>query len=75
MGTVEIKSRIRNTIEGLPLKKLKIALAFLEDLQNSDDAETLALLNEPGFVEDYREAKQDIRKGLTVSWDAIKRDV
>lgn len=75
METVEIKNRIHNTIKGLPLKKLKIALAFLEDLQRSDDAETQALLNEPGFLEDYRQAKQDIREGLTIGWDAIKRDV
>ena len=75
MEVMEIKNKIRNTIEGLPYEKLKIALNFLEDLQRSDEDETQALLNEPGFMEDYRQAKEDIRSGQTISWEAIKRDV
>jgi hypothetical protein len=75
MEPIEIKDKIHNTIEGLPAKKLRIALDFLEDLQRSDQAETQALLNEAGFIEDYRQAKKDIRTGQTISWEAIKRDV
>jgi len=75
MEMSEIKNRIRDTIEQLPADKLKIALDFLEDLQQSEEDATEALLNEPGFIEDYRQAKEDIRTGKMVSWNAIKRDV
>ena len=75
MEVMEIKNKIRNTIEGLPYEKLKIALDFLEDLQRSEEDETQALLNEPGFMEDYRQAKEDIRSGQTIRWETIKRDV
>lgn len=75
MEPIEIKNKIHNTIEGLPPRKLEIALAFLQDLRRSDEDETKVLLSEAGFIEDYREAKKDIRTGKTVSWEAIKRDV
>ena len=75
MELIEIKNKIHNAIEGMPLKKLMIALDFLQDLQRSDEDETQALLSEAGFTEDYRQAKEDIRMGKTISWEAIKRNV
>jgi len=75
MEPVTIKNKIKNTIDGLPIEKLKITLDFLEDLQRSDDDETRALLNGTGFIADFRQAKKDIRSGNTVSWEDIKRDV
>ena len=75
MELTEIKNKIHNTINELPPQKLKVALDFLEDLQRSDEEETLALLSEPGFIEDYRQAKEDIRTGNTISWKDIKRNV
>ena len=65
MELIELKNRISDTIQGLPLQKLKIALDFLEDLQRSDEEETQSLLEEAGFIEDYRQAKEDIRTGKT----------
>jgi len=75
MEVVEIKNKIRNTIDTLSPEKLRMALDFLEDLQRSEDDETQALVNEPGFMEDYQQAKEDIRTGQTISWEAINRDV
>ena len=75
MEAIEIKNKIRNAIEGLPPKKLKMALDLLEDLQRSEAEETQALLNEPGFMEDYQQAKEDIRTGQTIPWEEIKRNV
>jgi hypothetical protein len=75
MEHIEIKHKIENAIKGLPPQKLKIALDFLEDLQRSDEEETRILLNDPGFMEDYRSAKEDIRTGQTINWEDIKRDV
>ena len=75
MEAITMKKKIKNTIEGLSPEKLKIVLDFLEDLQRSDEEETQALLNEVGFIEEYRQAKEDIRTGNTISWEDIKRDV
>ena len=75
MEPMEIRGKIQDAIKGLPPQKLKVALDFLEDLKRSDEAETQALLNEPGFMEDYRQAKEDIRAGNTISWEDVKRDV
>ena len=71
----KIKEKIKDTIDHLPLEKLKTALDFLKDLQKTGDEETLSLLKEPGFRDDYKEAKEDIRTGKTVRWEDIKRDV
>jgi len=71
----EVRSKIRDKLDKLPLEKLIRALNFLEDLQRSEEEETQALLNEPGLLEDYRQAMEDIRTGKTISWESIKRDV
>jgi hypothetical protein len=75
MELTEIKNKIHNTVNELPPQKLKVALDFLQDLQQTDEQETQALLSEPGFIEDYRQAKEDIRTGNTISWKDIKRNV
>ncbi|RWX49434.1 hypothetical protein VU01_11785 [Candidatus Electrothrix marina] len=75
MGTVNTKNRILNTIDTMPLEKLDAVLAFLEDLQRSGEDETAMLMSDPSFVRDYREAKEDIRTGNTVSLKSIRRDV
>ena len=75
MEISEVKNKIRATIEKLPIEKLMYTLNFLEDLERSGEDETRALLCEPGFIDDYRQAKEDIRTGQTVSWEDIKRDV
>ena len=75
MEATEIKDKIKDTINKLPLDKLKTALDFLEALQRNEDEETLFLLKEPGLREEYQEAKKDIRTGNTVRWEDIKRDV
>ncbi|MCI5210479.1 MAG: hypothetical protein D3910_17200 [Candidatus Electrothrix sp. ATG2] len=75
MGTVNTKNRILDTINTMPLEKLDAVLAFLEDLQRSSEDETAMLLSDLGFVRDYREAKEDIRTGNTVSLKTIRRDL
>ena len=75
MELSEIKIKIENTIKTLPSHKLKIALDFLEDLKRTDEEETQILLDDIGFMEEYRQAKEDIRTGQTIKWEDIKRDV
>jgi hypothetical protein len=62
MEISEIKGKILTTIEQLSVEKLQMALELLEDLRQSEEDASQALLLEPGFLEDYREAKEDIRK-------------
>jgi hypothetical protein len=75
MELSEIKARIADTVRALPARKLKIALDLLEDLKRTDEEETQLLLNDTGFMEEYRKAKEDIRTGRTIKWEDIKRDV
>ncbi len=75
MGTVETLNRIHNVIDHMPPEKLDTILSFLKDLQLSSENETAMLMSEPGFMQDYQEAKDDIRTGKTVSFKAIRRDV
>ncbi len=75
MGTVETKKIIHNVIDDMPPEKLDAVLSFLEDLQRSSEDETAMLMSDPGFMKDYQNAKEDIRTGKTVSFEAIRRDV
>ena len=75
MGLSEIKTKVENTVKTLPPDKLKIALDFLEDLKRTDLEETQFLLDDIEFMEEYRQAKEDIRTGQTIKWEDIKRDV
>ncbi len=75
MGTMETRNRIHNAINDMPPEKLDAVLSFLDDLQRSSEDETAMLMSDPGFIKDYREAKEDIRTGKTVSFKAIRRDV
>lgn len=75
MKQYEIETKLHNVIKLPPPHKLKIALDFLEDLTINDEDETKLLLKEPGFLEDYKQAKKDIQMGNTVNWKDIKRNV
>ena len=75
MGTIKIKNQIYSTIDNMPQEKLNAIIAFLEDLQLSNEDETAMLMSEPGFMKDYQDAKKDIHSGKTVSFKAIRRDV
>jgi hypothetical protein len=75
MEAIEIKIKIQTAINTLTQDQLEKALDLLEDLKRSEEDETLALRSDPGFMEDYRQAKEDIRTGNTVSWKDIKRNV
>jgi len=70
-----MKRKINTAIEGLSPSKLKIVFDFITDLQWNDKDETQTLLKEPGFIETYRQAKNDQHSGNTIKWEDIKRDV
>ena len=75
MGTVETRDRIHSVINAMSPEKLDAVLSFLEDLERSSEEETEILMGASGFMEDYRQAKEDIRTGKTVRFKTIRRDV
>jgi len=75
MGAMEIRNQIHDVINQMSPEKLDAVLSFLDDLQRSSEDETARLMSDPGFMKDYREAREDIRAGKTVSFKAIRRDV
>jgi hypothetical protein len=75
MGTVETRNKINTVINHMPPEKLDTILSFLEDLQRSSEEETAMLMGDSDFMENYRQAKEDIRTGKTVSFKTIHRDV
>lgn len=75
MGTVETRNRIHSAINEISPEKLDAVLSFLEDLQRSSEEETAMLMGDSDFMEDYRQAKEDIRTGKTVGFKTIRRDV
>jgi len=75
MESTEIINKIQDAVKTLPQQKLKIALDFLEDLKLRNEDETQILLNDAGFMEEYKQAKDDIQSGNTISWKDIRRDV
>ncbi|RLB96365.1 MAG: hypothetical protein DRH90_24670 [Deltaproteobacteria bacterium] len=60
MESTEIINKIQDAVKTLPQQKLKIALDFLEDLKLRNEDETQILLNDAGFMEEYKQAKDDI---------------
>lgn len=75
MGTMEIRNRIHCAINEISPEKLDAVLSFLEDLQRSSEDETAMLTGDSDFMEDYRQAKEDIRTGKTVDLQSIRRNV
>jgi hypothetical protein len=75
MGTVETRNRIHDAINEISPEKLDAVLSFLEDLQRSSEEETALLMGNSDFMEDFQQAKEDIRTGKTVGFKTIRRDV
>lgn len=75
MGTMETRNKIHSAINEISPEKLDAVLSFLEDLQRSSEEETAMLMGDSDFMEDYRQAKEDIRTGKTVCFKTIRRDV
>lgn len=75
MGITETREQIHNAINTIPPEKLDFVLDFLDDLQRTSADETRLLLNLPGLLNDFQEAREDLRTGKTIPFKAIRRDV
>lgn len=73
MHSLEIRQRAKEYIDQLSPEKLLVAADFLAYLARESNEATEELLQIPGFVEDFKEAKKDITAGKVISVDQLKR--
>ena len=75
MGTA-IKKRAKDAIENLSDKKARVVLDFIDYLKEKEEWEATAeLLSDKKLLMDYKAAREEIKKGNTVKWKTIKRNV
>ncbi len=73
---ITIKKQAKEAIETLSDKKTRVALDFINYLREREECEaTDELLSDKRLLMDYKVAKGEIKKGNTVKWKNIKRNV
>ncbi|MCR4293587.1 MAG: hypothetical protein NUV76_12005 [Candidatus Kuenenia sp.] len=73
---ITIKKQVKEAIETLSDKKARVALDFINYLREREECEaTDELLSDKRLLMDYKVAKDEIKKGNTVKWKNIKRNV
>jgi hypothetical protein len=71
-----VKKRVKEVIETLSDKKARVALDFIHYLKEREEWEaTTELLSDKKLLMDYKAARGEIKKGDTIKWTAIKRNV
>lgn len=74
MTTTELRQLAKETLEGLPLDQLKVAVEFLRYLDERASVEaTEELLKIPGILQDLAEAEKDIAEGRTTPVEKLRR--
>lgn len=73
---ITIKKQAKEAIETLSDKKARVALDFINYLREREECEaTDELLSDKRLLMDYKVAKDEIKKGNTVKWKNIKRNI
>lgn len=77
MTTSLLKTRINRKINKLPHNKLQVVEDFVSYLSERDDENeaTKELISIPGFENRFKEALRSVKKGETIDWETIKRNV
>jgi len=71
-----VKKKAKEAIETLSDKKARVALDFINYLREREEWEATAeLLSDKKLLMDYKAAREEIKKGNTAKWKAIKRNV
>lgn len=71
-----VKKKAKEAIETLSGKKARVTLDFIDYLREREEWEvTVEILSDKKLLRDYKVAKEEIKKGKTVEWKAIKRNV
>lgn len=73
---IAIKKKVQEAVETLSDKKARVALDFINYLRERDEWEaTVELLSDKKLLMDYKVAREEIKKGNTIKWKNIKRNV
>lgn len=73
---IAAKKKAKEAIESLSDKKALVALDFINYLSEREEWEaTDELLSDKDLLVKYKAAREEIKKGNTVKWKSIKRNV
>ena len=73
---IAIKKQAKEAIEALSDKKARVALDFINYLMEREEWEATAeLISDEKLLMDYKTARKEIKKGTTIKWKNIKRNV
>jgi PHD/YefM family antitoxin component YafN of YafNO toxin-antitoxin module len=71
-----IRTEAKEALDALSEKKVSVVLDFIDYLREREEWEaTDELLSDKKLLRDYRKAREEIRKGKTVKWRSIRRNV
>jgi PHD/YefM family antitoxin component YafN of YafNO toxin-antitoxin module len=71
-----IRAEAKEAIDVLSEKKVSVVLDFIDYLKEREEREaTVELLSDKRLLRNYKKARKEIRKGKTVKWRSIKRNV
>jgi hypothetical protein len=72
MSTLELRRRVKQTIDRLSAPKLKAADRLLRQLRD-EDAATTELLSIPGFLGSFQRGMKDVAGGRVTSVEKLRR--
>ena len=71
-----IRAEAKEAIDVLSEKKVSVVLDFIDYLKEREEWEaTVELFSDTRLLRNYKKARKEIRKGKTVKWRSIKRNV
>ncbi len=73
---ITIRKKVKEAIKTLSEERARVALDFINYLGEREEWEaTGELLSDKKLLMDYKAAKEEIKKGNTVKWNAIKKNI
>ena len=71
-----IRTEAKEALDALSEKNVSVVLDFIDYLREREEWEaTDELLSDKKLLRDHKKAREEIRKGKTVKWRSIKRNV
>ena len=71
-----IRKKVKEAIKTLSEERYRVVLDFINYLSEQEEWEaTGELLSDKKLLMDYKAAKEEIKKGNTIKWNTIKRNV
>jgi hypothetical protein len=71
-----VRKEAKEALDLLSDKKVSVVLDFIDYLKEREEwGATAELQSDRKLLRDYKKAREEIRKGKTVKWRSIKRNV